>query len=270
MPEFSVLMPVYWKENSLRFSSALASVFTNTHLPSETLVICDGPLTESLEMVIDEYVRHPGFRVVRLKKNEGIVGALNRGLKEVCNDIVVRCDSDDVNYPERFERLVRKLEEGFDVVGSQVHEVDSVGNIIQRKQLPTSHDEIIRYAKKRNPLNHMSVAFRASDVIAIGGYPDVYLKEDYALWAKLIGVGKRFANLQESLVYASGGIDLYARRGGLKAALSEVALQHILVCSGVSGPLGAFMTGLARFAVLSAPPSLRAFFYCTVLPSVSD
>ena len=261
MSKFSVLMPVYWKEDSARFSAALASVFSNTRLPTETLVICDGPLTEALENVIVDYLMQPGFRVVRLEKNQGIVVALNRGLKEVLNDIVVRCDSDDINHPDRFEKLLCKLDEGFDVIGSQVEEIDAKGNVIARKTLPISHDDIVRYAKRRNPLNHMSVAFRASDVRAIGGYPDVYLKEDYALWCKLIGAGKRFVNLNEALVSANGGINLYGRRGGLKAALSEIQLQRILVCSGVTNSFESFMTGLVRFLLLLSPTSVRAFAY---------
>lgn len=265
MSDFSVVMPVYWKEDSEKFSAALASVFSNSRLPSEMLVICDGPLTQALENVISDYAMKPGFRVVRLEKNQGIVTALNCGLAEVVNEIVVRCDSDDINHPKRFEKLICKIDEGYDVVGSQVEEVDAKGNIIARKTLPISHDDIVQYAKRRNPMNHMSVAFRASDVRAVGGYPDVYLKEDYALWGKLISAGKRFANLNEALVSANGGINLYARRGGLKAALSEIRLQHILVSSGVTNPFEAFVTGLVRFLLLLSPIVFRAFVYRNVL-----
>ena len=36
----------------------------------------------------------------------------------------------------------------------------------------------------------MSVAFIKKDVLEVGGYPDLFLKEDYALWAKMIGKRK--------------------------------------------------------------------------------
>lgn len=265
MSDFSVLMPVYWKENPIRFSSALASIFNNTKLPNETLVICDGPLTNELEIVISQYIDRPGFRVLRLNENHGIVKALNLGLKKVLYDIVVRCDSDDINHPERFEKIIKKIEQGFDVVGSQIEEIDSAGHIVARKLLPTSHEEIVQYAKRRNPLNHMSVTFRASHALALGGYPDVYLKEDYALWAKLIGAGKRFANLDESLVSANAGIDMYARRGGIKAALSEIKLQRILVQCGISNFINAIFNGLIRFLILFSPISFRAMIYRTFL-----
>jgi glycosyltransferase involved in cell wall biosynthesis len=261
MSDFSVLIPVYWKEDPIRFSSALASVFANTKLPGETLLICDGPLTDELDAVIDFYKDRSDFRVVRFKKNQGIVKALNYGLKKVKFDVVVRCDSDDINHPNRFEKIVAKINEGFNVVGSQVLETDERGVAVVHKRLPTDHAQIVRFAKKRNPINHMSVCFLASDVLSVGGYPDVFLKEDYALWAMLMGAGRRFANLDESLVSANAGIAMYVRRGGLKAALSEFELQRILVKNGVSSPFGAFITGLARCLILCSPIKFRSFVY---------
>jgi len=268
MSNFSVLMPVYWKEDPVRFSNALASVFHNTKLPCEVLLVCDGPLTHDLEKVIELYIERPEFRVVRLTENQGIVKALNFALKEVKNNIIIRCDSDDVNHPIRFEKLIEKIEDGFDVVGSQVEEIDNEGVVVAHKRLPTNHLEIVRYARKRNPLNHMSVAFKPADVLAVGGYPDVYLKEDYALWAKLMGAGLRFANLDESLVQANAGINLYARRGGVRAALSEFKLQRILVESGVSSTFDAILTGIIRFFILVLPVSFRSFVYRNFLRRV--
>lgn len=267
MTKFSVLMPVYYKEDANRFFTSLASVFANSIIPNEVLVICDGPLTEELELVLTSYTKYQEFRVIRLKENQGIVKALNFGLKEVRHDIVVRCDSDDINHQDRFEKLISKLNTGFDVVGSQVLEVDSLGKVIACKFLPTNHSEIVSYARKRNPINHMTVVFRASQIIAVGGYPNVYLKEDYALWAKLIKAGRRFANLSDSLVSANAGIDMYKRRGGLKAAISEFDLQVTLVKCGVSTFLEALFVGLARSFVLAVPISLRAFVYRKLLRS---
>lgn len=261
MSDFSVLMPVYYKEDPIRFAAALASVFDNTIIPNETLLICDGPLTDKLEDILSMFKDYPGFRIVRLQENQGIVKALNCGLGEVKNNIVIRCDSDDVNHPNRFHRLLLKIDEGFNVVGSQVDEIDERGILIAKKRLPIDHAEIISYAKLRNPINHMSVAFLASDVLAVGGYPDVFLKEDYALWAKLIGAGRRIVNLDESLVTANSGINMYVRRGGMKAALSEFKLQKILVENHISNPVAAFLIGFARFLVLISPVSLRSFVY---------
>ncbi len=265
--KFSVLMPVYWKESPIRFANALASIYSNTIVPNETLLICDGPLTLELDDVINYYLSEKGFRVVRLKTNQGIVSALNTGLTLVRNEIVIRCDSDDINRYDRFEKLVSKINEGFDIVGSQVNEINSDGVVVARKRLPLFHSQIVQYAKKRNPINHMSVAFKASDIIKVGGYPNVYLKEDYALWAILMGSKKIFCNLDEPLVDANGGISMYARRGGIRSALSEIKLQKILVKARVSSLLTATMIGMLRVFILILPTYVRSIFYRFLLRS---
>ena len=99
-------------------------------------------------------------------------------------------NSDDVNDRDRFWKLVSKIDRGYSVVGSQVKEVDDSGTELKQKSLPIKHKDIVRYAKSRNPINHMSVAFIKKDVLEVGGYPDLFLKEDYALWAKMIGKRK--------------------------------------------------------------------------------
>lgn len=261
MSKFSVLMPVYWREDPAAFAAALDSVFANTRVPDDFVLVCDGPLNTALDRVIEDHTHSRAFRVVRLNENNGIVVALNRGLEEVRHEVVVRCDSDDVNHPHRFEKLVEKLNEGYSVVGSQIEEVNDAGEVIARKELPLTHDEIVRYARRRNPMNHMTVAFRKSDVLEVGGYPNVFLKEDYALWALLIGAGKRFANLPVPLVSARSGMQMYARRGGHKAAASEIELQRNLVKAGISSPTQAFLFGLARYAALFSPTIIRAVLY---------
>jgi glycosyltransferase involved in cell wall biosynthesis len=265
MSKFSVLIPVYQKEDPQIFSAALRSIFLNTLQPDDVLLVCDGPLSPELEKVINSYHCFSNFRILRIEKNQGIVNALNTGLKQVLYDVVVRCDSDDINHPERFEKLISKIEAGYDVVGSQTDEIDRSGQVMVKKILPVTHNEIKMYAVKRNPINHMTVAYRASHVLNVGGYPEIYLKEDYALWAKLMHSGCRFVNLSESLVFANGGIAMYSRRGGLRAALSELQLQTILVQCGVSKFVYAYFIGLIRAIILLSPISFRAFVYRKIL-----
>ena len=49
-------MSVYQKENPEYFRAALSSIFHQTVLPTEIVLVCDGPLTAALDVVILEYV----------------------------------------------------------------------------------------------------------------------------------------------------------------------------------------------------------------------
>ena len=65
------------------------------------------------------------------------------------------------------------------------------------------------------------------------------------------------------LVYARAGIKMYARRGGRKAAASEVKLQKVLVKSGSKANGSIF--GIIRYAILFSPTAIRALVYKSVL-----
>ena len=71
--DFSVLMPVYYRENPKFLLLAMESIFSSTLVPSEFILVCDGPLTEALDSVINKFLHHPGLLVVRKQSNTGIV-----------------------------------------------------------------------------------------------------------------------------------------------------------------------------------------------------
>lgn len=249
----------------MRFDGAISSVLLNSAQPFEILIVCDGPLTPELNAVIEKFEDDEKFRIIRLDVNRGIVHALNAGLHAARCEYVIRCDSDDRNHTNRFSQVVSKLEEGFSVVGSQIQEVDKDNNLLPQKLVPTSHEKIVAYSRYRNPINHMSVGFRRSHVLSVGGYPEIHLKEDYALWVKLLSAGRRFVNIDKALVSASAGAEMHARRGGIRAAWSEIKLQKLLVNSGISSLLHAVIYGALRSSFLLTPLGLRTLAYGLVL-----
>ena len=52
---FSVLMPVYYKENPECLSQALESIHTQSIAADEFVLVEDGPLTKELDKVISNY-----------------------------------------------------------------------------------------------------------------------------------------------------------------------------------------------------------------------
>jgi hypothetical protein len=123
------------------------------------------------------------------------------------------------------------------------------------------HQEIVVYARYRNPFNHMTVAYRSRLARICGGYPQIHLKEDYALWASMIGAGAKTQNLPDPLVHATAGVDMYRRRGGLRYALAEINLQRHLVRCGLKGTTSAALHGLLRASVFLMPAVLRGWIY---------
>ena len=70
--KFSVLLSVYNKENPEYLKESLESVFSQTLLPSEVVLIKDGPLTDELNKVIDLYTKYYSYlKVFSLADNQG-------------------------------------------------------------------------------------------------------------------------------------------------------------------------------------------------------
>lgn len=267
--DFSVLMAVYAADDAHLLEIAIDSIYANTILPAKTILVVDGPVPALLDFVIQQCVKKYSLEVIRLPENRGLAYALNAGLRFIKTTWVARADPDDFNLPSRFETQMTILGQGYDIVGSQIIEVDKMGRKIAIRKTPTSYDQIISFMRHRNPFNHMTVVFRRSFVVEVGGYPDVYLKEDYALWATMIAHGARAANSPDVLVKATAGIGMYARRGGVKYIKSEFELQHYLVNMGCKSILSALLDGGLRSLIFSLPASLRGKFYQFFLRSRS-
>jgi glycosyltransferase involved in cell wall biosynthesis len=260
---FSVLMPVYHKDNPVYFHEALASLVPQLPWVDEVVLVKDGPLGAALEAALDSQRAQLPLRVVALRSNAGLARALNAGLAQCSSDWVFRFDADDLCLPERARLQSERIREGgLDILGGQIEECDPATLAVTgRRLVPCEAAEIRRYLRRRNPFNHMTVCFRRAFIRGVGGYPDIPLKEDYALWAKAIAGGARVANLPQVLVRARAGSELVARRGGLRYARSELALQAFLWRHGVQSAWSSLLVGGARAAVFAAPLAVRRFIY---------
>lgn len=81
MEPYSVLMSIYYKEDSTYFKQSLESILSQTVRTDDLVLVCDGPLTPELDAVIEEYVQaYPDlFHIIRLPENGGLGKALNKG-----------------------------------------------------------------------------------------------------------------------------------------------------------------------------------------------
>lgn len=262
--DFSLLMSVYGKDSSLAFREALESVNNATVKPTELCLVIDGKIDFHLEGVIDEYRESLNINIVRLATNVGLGKALSEGLNHCKYEWIARFDSDDICHPKRFEQqlvFVSKNQD-VDIVGSWVGEFESDPKFSHAiKRAPVLHLEVIKYAKYRNPFNHMSVMYRKSAVLAAGGYQDDYLYEDYALWVRMIKNGCVTANIPEILVYARTGNGMEIRRGGVKYAKSEIKAQFGFYKIGFLSIAELVRNLSIRVPVRLLPGSFRKFIY---------
>lgn len=233
--KFSVLMSVYDKENSEYFDLALNSILiSQTRIPDEFVLVVDGPVNDELQNVIKRYKEMAPniLHVYTLKNNRGLGYALNYGLEKCTNNIIARADSDDICAPNRFEIQIRKFEDNnkLDVLGSFIEEFNEDQNIIiNKKQVPLTSSDILKMAKFRNPINHMTVVFKKDKIIECGSYIHIPYLEDYYLWVRAIHAGYHLENVNKYLVHARIGNGMIKRRGNKEYIKSWSQLNSYMI-----------------------------------------
>lgn len=266
MNPFSVCTSVYRNDNPEFVRIALDSITTEQTLcPSEVVLVVDGPVPDALSELIKLYESSEVFHVIWLPENKGLGNALKLGVENAKYPIIARMDSDDISAPERFEKQLMYLEDhpDCDIVGGQMTEfIDNSDNIVGRRDVPLTDEDIYQYMKSRCGLNHVTVMFRKEAVMKAGNYQDWFWNEDYYLWVRMMLAGCIFANLPDVLVNVRSGIDQYARRGGMKYFKSEEGIQRLMLKNDlISFPRYVFNVS-ARFAVQVLMPNwLRGFVF---------
>lgn len=229
MEKYSVLMSVYCKEKAEYLLTSAESMLTQTIPPNEFVLVCDGTLTTELDAVVELLcARHSGLvKVVRLEKNMGLGPALNAGMQHCSNELIARMDSDDIARPDRCEQQLKIFFENPEIgmVSGIIEEFsDCPEKIDAKREVPETHEEILRFAQKRSPFNHPCIMYRKSAVEAAGGYQPFYLLEDYWLWVRMLMQGTVGYNIQQPLLWMRAGESMYKRRAGWKYAQTQVKL----------------------------------------------
>ena len=267
---YSVLMSVYYKENSEYLKQAIESIQAQTFPTDDFVLVCDGPLNQELDSVIKKKQQEMKniLNVVRLKKNAGLGNALNKGIQQCKNELVARMDSDDISYPDRCEKqlTVFNTYPEISVCSGIVEEFATNPKVVESRRVPPeTHAEIREFAKVRNPFNHPCVMYKKTDVEAVGSYKDFYLLEDYYLWLRMLMAGYQGYNLQEPLLHMRAGTDMYIRRGGLKYAKTQEKLFRFMKNNGFISKGQYIKNCVIRGESSLAPNWLRKFVFEKVL-----
>ncbi len=213
----SVVVCIYEKDDANHFETAIESLYQQTLLPSEVVVVGDGKLSGALYEKIDYFKKkYQNFRYYELPENRGIGAASNYGISKCKYELVAKMDSDDISVPDRIEKQVNTFLEDAElaILGGQIEEFinNNPKQVVSRREVPIGMTEIKQFARRRSPLNNPTVMFRKKDIESVGGYPEMSRAEDYYLFIKLIAANKKLSNLPDVLVKYRVDTDNVKRR----------------------------------------------------------
>jgi glycosyltransferase involved in cell wall biosynthesis len=230
-PEVSVVLPAY---NGERFiAAAVRSVLGQTFRNFELIVVDDGSVDATPEMLANLQRGDDRVSIHRHPQNLGLRAALNTGCRLARAPLVAKMSHDDVCLPDRFERQVSFLHDNpsVGVVGSSVQIIDDQDRRGQTRHYPTSPALVAWSMLFANAIAHPAVMMRRELLDPSEAYPDGCLggTEDYALFGQL-SRRSRVANLDEVLLlYRSWGGNMTHTRwaqqehgaAGLAAGLAD-------------------------------------------------
>ena len=243
----SCLGSCYYKTSSFELEHSIRSLFSGEFVPSQVVLVLDGPLPRQTIETIDALsAALPGLTPLALETNQGLGLALSHGLTICEHDIVLRFDTDDLSLPGRLSAQYSFFLANPDIscCGSDVLEVfpSESGIKARLKRVPRNGCRV--GSLLRNPLNHPSVAFRKKHILACGGYRHCSYFEDYYLWIRLIVNGFAIRNLEGRVLVVMDRPALALRRSGAQYFVSEISFAFKLLLDGSGYFTHAVVAGL--------------------------
>ncbi len=268
---FSVLISIYYKEKPEHFNACMKSIWDfQTLKPSEIIMVEDGPLTPELDQVIAQWQEKIGtsLKITKLAENVGTGKAKNIGLQQCSHEIVCIVDTDDISVSDRFEKQIKIFAKDPELVilGGQITEfIDDISSPSGMRKVPEHYGELVRFALKQSPFNNMTISYRKSKIMEVGGYQHHLWMEDYNLFLRVVAKGYKIQNLPDVLVYARIDNGMHARRKGYEYIKSEKQLLKLKKELKLQSPIHANILFLLRSSFRLLPSSLLGKIYNTFL-----
>ncbi len=114
----TVIVPIYNREKYV--SETIESIINQTYENLEIILVDDGSTDNTLR-ILKHYERIDNRVKVFVQKNMGICMAVKNALRISSGEYIARCDGDDINELDRYEKQLRYLKENdYDAVGAYV------------------------------------------------------------------------------------------------------------------------------------------------------
>jgi glycosyltransferase involved in cell wall biosynthesis len=193
-PKISVLMPVWngatgQKEEWLCI--AIRSILDQTFEDFEFVIVNDGS-TDDTHKVLKKYADEDDrIRIFDMPKNQGIVAALNHGLRQCRGKYIARQDSDDISTVTRLEIEKKFLDDRPETAmcGTGMYVINEEGKLIMEINDRPCNPEVIRESLKTCCVFvHGSVMFRREVMEKLGGYSGearFQHAEDFEMWVRM-------------------------------------------------------------------------------------
>jgi len=228
----SVIIPTYNRSKTL--PRALDSIFAQTHPAEEVIVVDDGSVDGTRELLTRHY---PACRYLR-QENQGVSSARNLGIAQASGEWIALLDSDDAWRPEKLARQIEALAAHEEVRLCHTEEIwirNGIRVNAMRKHAK-SGGRIFRQCLPLCVISPSSVLLHRSLFDAYGDF-DTGLPacEDYDLWLRLCAHEEVLFIEQPLTVKYGGHEDQLSRQHWGMDRFRVAALEKLLQSTPLSG-----------------------------------
>jgi len=196
-PRISIVIPVYNGESFLK--ETLDSIKNQLFTDFEAIIVNNGSTDNSLK-ILKNYAKKDKRFIIKNLKEANAVKAANYGLGFAKGKYISKMDADDVYLPEKLQVQFDYLEKHPEIflVGTSAIVINEKSEKIGVFRKYNSYRKIRRKLMKSNPFVHSSIMYKNMKGLF---YRDKFvISEEYDLYLRLLGKGKRLTNLPNFLV----------------------------------------------------------------------
>jgi teichuronic acid biosynthesis glycosyltransferase TuaG len=195
---FSIIIPCYNAAKSIE--RTLQALSQQSLKDFEAIVINDGSIDQSLQLINNFISKDPRFKLLNLTQNQGLSHARNLGLDYSRGKYICFLDSDDWWPSDKLEVFESYFNKGYDFLYSdytRVHEISKKEYYIKVKK-EIKYEDLLMF----NPIPLSTVAF-ASNKFGMIKFRDIKLSEDWIYWLDLFKKKIRPFGINKNLMFYS-------------------------------------------------------------------
>ncbi|UOE93872.1 glycosyltransferase [Alkalihalobacillus sp. LMS39] len=222
-PQITVLMSVFNDEQFL--AQSIESILQQSYTNFDFLIFDDAS-NDGSKKILEHYAElDKRIKLIINKENKGLSYNLAEGVKLAKSPWIARMDADDIAVKNRLEIQMNYIKSNptVDILGSYVNDIDALGEIIELRKVPTTHDRISNLIWTC-PFIHPSVIFRKESIIKAGNYnKKLRRRQDYDLWFRCLDSNLVFANIDMPLLYYRA-TDNYYKKNNIKVQFQQAIM----------------------------------------------
>jgi glycosyltransferase EpsE len=225
---FTVIMSVY---NSSTFLDDSINSILNQTYKHFTFIICDDGSTDNSSEILLKWANKDSR--IKLIKNDfrmGLAYSLNKCIKNVETQYIVRMDSDDISKVERLSILADFVSKNikFDIIGSNYNIIDFKNVIINNNVEFIEKPSIVDILLNRS-FCHPTTVIKTSFIRKMNGYfvdKKNLLYQDLEFWLRSKDAGAKMVNINKKLLnYRTSNRSFFKRNLKSKFNLSRIKLK---------------------------------------------